>query len=99
MSVLPWPGVSAWPAPRAIASRIDRTATSGVRSARNRSGMSPDTPPGTAAGPGVAVGAAVAATPDSPGDVVGEAPARGWASGAVNVGSGLPPAATRNVTE
>src|SRR3989304_4233918 len=69
MSVLPWPGVRACPAPRAIARRIEPRATSGVRSAtRKRSGISPPTPPGTAApsgaaGEGVPTGAPAGAVP------------------------------------
>ena len=59
ISVLPWPGVSAWPAPSAAAVRIEMSRTSGDRSAvRKIEGRSPlVTPPGTpAAVAGTAVG-------------------------------------------
>ena len=52
INVLPWPGVSAWPAPIRTALRSEPRRTSGVRSAvRKMLGSSPATPPGTAPAP------------------------------------------------
>src|SRR5258706_2388403 len=74
MSVLPWPGVTAWPAPRPRAVRTDRSSTIGLRSTDWKiAGSSPPTPPGTApttpipaaagaAGGAVGAGVASAAT-------------------------------------
>src|SRR5258706_13059051 len=49
MSVLPWPGVTAWPAPRPRAVRTDRSSTIGLRSTDWKiAGSSPPAPPGPA---------------------------------------------------
>ncbi len=48
ISVLPWPGVSAWPAPNANAVTSERAMISGVRSTTLKIvGSSAATPPGT----------------------------------------------------
>ncbi len=56
MSVLPWPGVRAWPAPSAAAVRIETRSTTGERSVERKiDGSSPPvTPPGTDATAGAA---------------------------------------------
>ena len=55
-SVLPWPGVSAWAAPRPIAVRSDISSTTGDRSAAPKIAGGPSAEGGGA--PGVAVGSA-----------------------------------------
>ena len=94
MSVLPCPGVSACPAPRAPAVRSDTRSTSGVQVGRSEDrGRSPTlTPPGTEATAG-------AATDDrwGGGDAVSRRatgttdPASGTASGMSRAGSAAPP--------
>ena len=77
ISVLPWPGVSACPAPSAIAVRTDNSNTIGVRVAsRKIDGTSPPpTPPGTA-GPADAEAEGCADPEgDGPADPEGDGPA------------------------
>ena len=111
--VLPWPGVIACPAPRAIAASNEPKSTIGERSrVWSRPAMSPPTPPGTAAEPVVTAGDAGTEAGETvvpggadpvaaPGSVgySAAAPGSGCVSGTLNGGRVGPPGLTENDTE
>ena len=90
ISVLPCPGVRAWPAPRAAAVNNDTSRITGVRSAERKiDGRSPvPTPPGT---PATAPGLATAAGAEGSAATPTPAPSTGLASATSNGDSVGPP--------
>ena len=100
MSVLPCPGVSACPAPRAPAVRSDTSSTIGDRSVERKiAGRSPTlTPPGTEATAGAATTTGGAVATGVPGATGTTDPASGAASGMSRAGRAAPPGVATNAT-